>query len=185
LARNLSSITGGASGIQIIVTEFFGILPGFYIAFTATVITSIIYLSIRRSRIGLALKSIREDEDVAIEYGVNSQKIKRYVFTLSAMIAGIFGANFGFGLGVVSPDGVLNLEISLAPLIMSIFGGPGTFLGPVFGAVIITLIQEFLWLNFPFFHLTTYGVIILIVAIFAPNGVIKVRLNFRNRSREI
>ncbi|GBC69882.1 hypothetical protein HRbin01_01587 [archaeon HR01] len=180
LARNLSTITGGASGIQIVVTEFFGILPGFYIALAASILAATVHILVRRSKIGLALKSIREDEDVASEYGVNSFSVKRTVYTLSGILAGLFGANFGFGLGVVSPDGVLNLEIALAPLIMTIFGGPGTLLGSVLGAALITLIQEFLWLNMPFFHLAIYGLIILLVAIFAPQGVINIRLKSVN-----
>ncbi|MEM1944915.1 MAG: branched-chain amino acid ABC transporter permease [Nitrososphaerota archaeon] len=179
LARNLSMITGGASGIQIVVTEFFGMLPGFYIAMGITVMTSVVHYLIKRSRLWLALNSIREDEDVASEYGVDAFAVKRQVFVVSSIFAGFLGANFGFGLGVVSPDGVLNLEIALAPLIMTIFGGPASLLGAILGGSLITLIQEFLWLNIPFFHLATYGLIILLVAIFAPQGVVNLRVRPR------
>ncbi len=179
LARNLSFITGGASGIQIVVTEFFGMLPGFYIAMAVTVAAAITHYLIKRSRVGLALNSIREDEDVASEYGINAFAVKRLVYVISGIFAGILGANFGFGLGVVSPDGILNLEIALAPLIMTIFGGPASLLGATLGASLITLIQEFLWLNMPFFHLATYGLIILLVAVFAPRGVVHIGVKRR------
>jgi branched-chain amino acid transport system permease protein len=179
LARNLSTITGGASGIQIVVTEFFGMLPGFYIAMAVTVAAAVTHHLIGRSRVGLALRSIKEDEDVASEYGINGFAVKRLVYVISGMYAGLLGANFGLGLGVVSPDGVLNLEIALAPLIMTIFGGPASLTGAILGGSLITLIQEFLWLNIPFFHLATYGLIILLVAIFAPQGVVRIR--FRRR----
>lgn len=172
LARNLREITGGASGLQILGEELIGMTNGFYIALIMTIIASYIHYRVKKSKLGLALLSIGEDEDVASEYGVNVFKEKQKAFVISAALAGALGANFGLALGSVSPAGLLSLEIALAPVIMTIFGGPATLMGPILGAVVLTVIQETLWLNLPFFHLMTYGLIILIVAILAPRGIV-------------
>ena len=185
LARNLKEQMGGASGLQILGEEIAGYKYGYYIAIVLVLIAMLVHYSVSKSRIGLALNALRDDEDVAAEYGINTFRIKQIVFTISAMLGGAIGANFALTLQSISPALVLNLELVFAPVIMSLFGGPGTLLGPTLGAVIILLMQELLWINVPFFHLTVYGFIILVVVIIAPNGIVNLsvfrRLTYRIR----
>jgi len=92
--------------------------------------------------LGLALISIREDEEVASEYGINTYQVKTIALLISTALAGYAGAAFAYAIGVVNPTGMLWLEIALAPVVMTIFGGVGSFAGALIGAAVLTMIQE-------------------------------------------
>jgi hypothetical protein len=74
-------------------------------------------------------------------------------------------------------------EIALVPIVMAMLGGVGHVWGPVLGAFFITLVEELLWTRMPYLHLTTYGVILLLVGFYLPGGLVRLRWLGRLRSR--
>jgi branched-chain amino acid transport system permease protein len=130
---------------------------------------------ISRSRLGLALACIRDDEDAADGTGVGVCRYKLIALCISAAYAGLIGAVFAWFLIFINPDSVFGLEVSLLPVVMAMLGGSGTIVGPLIGAVFVQVVQELLWTNIPIMrshlHLATYGLILALVGLLMPNGI--------------
>ncbi len=175
LAWNLP-MTGGGSGIMLTAPNF-GIhltKAVFYLCMwgvlVATVLTS---WTIGRSRFGYGLASIREDEQAAEVMGVHTARLKAAAFALSAYFPGVAGGLFAYYIAYIEPGTVFDHSISINVIIMSILGGIGTTLGPVLGAVILTLISEMM--NIVVVSeakLVVYGAILVAAVLFLPQGIL-------------
>jgi branched-chain amino acid transport system permease protein len=130
---------------------------------------------VSRSRLGLALMSLREDEEVAAVFGVYPLRYKTLALLLSAVPPGLIGGVYTWQLTYINPSIVFGLEIALVPIVMAMLGGVGHVWGPVLGAFFITLVEELLWTKMPYLHLTTYGVILLLVGLYLPGGLVRWR----------
>jgi len=175
LANNLRPFTGGPEGLHLPGHGEASTLLAYYLLLPAALASVIINYLVSKSRLGLALISIREEEEVASEYGINTYRVKTIALLISAALAGYAGAAFAYAIGVVNPTGMLGLEIALAPVVMTIFGGSGSFSGALVGAAVLTVIQEALYTRIAYFHLFTYGVLLLVVGLLAPGGVVRLR----------
>jgi branched-chain amino acid transport system permease protein len=126
-----------------------------------------------RSRIGLALRAVRQDEMAAAANGIHILKYKVLAFAVCAFLAGLCGSLQAYYLFHVQPEGFLNLNWTLYPVLMCVLGGAGTLLGPVIGAVFLTAV--FTWANvyLPHLHPIFSGALIILVMLFLPNGVMR------------
>ena len=70
---------------------------------------------------------------------------------------------------------MFGLEIALSPIVMAMLGGTGTLIGPLFGAVFLTSLQELLWTKIPYLHLTIYGGIMVLIGLLMPGGLVRTR----------
>jgi branched-chain amino acid transport system permease protein len=174
-AGNLRFFTGGPEGLHLPGHGEMSTLQAYYLLLPGALASVIINYLISKSKLGLALISIREDEDVASEYGINTYRVKTTALVISAVLAGYAGAAFGYAIGVVNPSGMLGLEIAFAPIVMTIFGGAGSFSGPLIGATVLTAIHEALYTKIAYFHLFIYGILLIVVGLLAPGGVIRLR----------
>jgi branched-chain amino acid transport system permease protein len=173
LAHNLDAITGGAAGLSLPPENR---LAAVYYLSLAIAAGSIVLVAIAgRSRLGLALMSLREDEEAAAVFGVHGFRFKALALILSAIPPGLIGGVYTWQLAYINPSIVFGLEIALVPIVMAMLGGVGHVWGPVVGALFITLIEEFLWTQVPYLHLTTYGVVLLLVGFYLPGGLIRLR----------
>ena len=151
----------------------------YYYALVLMVLSFIVLSMLARSRIGLTLEAIRDDEEAAQAAGINTAKYKSLAFTISGFFAGISGAFYVYHIGSASPSSLLNLERSIEAIIASVLGGMGTIIGPVFGAYFFIVTQEYLrplqsWRFFALFLLA------LLVLFFVPRGVLtELRLRLR------
>jgi branched-chain amino acid transport system permease protein len=75
----------------------------------------------------------------------------------------------------ISPSSVFGLEIALSPIVMAMLGGSGIMVGPLLGAIFITLMQELLWTKVAYFHLTMYGLLLVGLGMFMPGGIVRTR----------
>jgi branched-chain amino acid transport system permease protein len=135
------------------------------------VITS--YL-VKRSKFGLGLMAIREDEDAAEVIGVVAPRAKTNAYVLSAVFPGMVGALYFFKQGIIEPGTAFRLHASIELLVMVMLGGQGTVLGPILGAGIYQRLRGLLVTN-PFFRdiqLAVAGVMLLAIVLFMPGGVI-------------
>ncbi len=136
-----------------------------------TAILIITFFLLRRSSYGLALKSIGQDEEAAGHSGVNTTYLKVIVFAVSALFMGAVGAAFATKLSYIDTSIAFDINNSFFPVLMAIFGGMYTFLGPIIGAGIFAYLQETLITRFPYFYMLIFGIIMVAVITFLPNGL--------------
>jgi branched-chain amino acid transport system permease protein len=173
LAHNLGGITGGAAGLSLPPGD--RLTTAYYLSLAVAIGSIALVTSVSCSRIGLALMSLREDEEVAAVFGVHGFRYKALALILSAVPPGLIGGVYAWQLAYLNPSSVFGLEIALVPIVMAMLGGVGHVWGPVLGVVFITLVEELLWTKLPYLHLTTYGVVLLLVGFYLPGGLIRLR----------
>jgi branched-chain amino acid transport system permease protein len=172
-ATNLE-VTGGAIGLTMP-----GLFHGrtfwrqFYLASVAlTVIAFIANYWVSRSRFGYHLMAIREDEDTASAVGINTARCKLWALLISAFLTALAGALYASAFQFIVPDSVLTLELSVQIAIITMLGGAGTLLGPIVGAALLLSAQEIFKNQFRESHLLIYGILIVVVVLFLPEGVV-------------
>ena len=97
-----------------------------------------------RSRFGFGLIAIREDEDAAAAMGVNTTLYKVLALALSALFTAIAGGIYAYWITFIDPASAFDSTLNVRMVIMAVFGGPGTVLGPVVGAFILSVVYEVL-----------------------------------------
>jgi branched-chain amino acid transport system permease protein len=165
------AFTGGASGYRLSERGPFNQLLHFYTALTLAVVAVVVSILVRRSRFGLALAAVREDEEAASDLGVNPFAGKLLAHALAAGLAAAAGGVFAGYADFIYPGGVFGFDISVAILLMPTIGGIGTIWGPVIGAAVYGFIHEELIASFPQLHLLLYGLLLILIILFEPGGV--------------
>lgn len=143
----------------------------FYYLLLGTVVAA--YLLVRRlmaAPFGTVLQSIRENETRSRFVGYRVQSFKRQAFVLSGTLAGLAGALFGLHTGFASPS-LLHWINSGEVIVMAILGGSGTLYGPMLGAAVFTLFEEYLSALVPWWRLIL-GAVFVLVVLFLPRGLI-------------
>lgn len=169
LASNLSGLTGGSEGLTI--PTGYRLYHAYYAALVllAALVGGTAWLA--RSPLGLALVSIREDEEVAGAFGVNAFAVKCLALAASAAVAGLAGGLYCWNLTYIIPSTVFGLDVAVGPIVMAMLGGSGTVVGPLLGAFVVDVIREALRLHTPHLALTIYGVMLVLVGLFLPGGL--------------
>jgi branched-chain amino acid transport system permease protein len=172
-ATNLS-VTGGAIGLST-PPLFSG--PHFWkLFYLAAVVLAVICFLINYatsiSRPGYYLMAIREDEETAGAVGIDTAGYKLRALVISAFLTSLGGALYASAFQYIVPDSVLTIEISVQMAIITMLGGAGTLLGPVIGAVLLTGSSELFKNQFQESHLLIYGVLIVLVVLFLPEGIV-------------
>jgi branched-chain amino acid transport system permease protein len=171
--RNWISFTGGPEGMVLPAVIFGGDSRALYWMFLAIALLAIVSsLLFERSRMHYALTTIRNNEIVAKSSGIGIFKYLVLTFAITAAIQGLVGGAYAQMYGFVTPESSFNADYTLLPLAMALLGGIYTTWGPVLGAVLLGVIAEYLKLYIPYGHLVVYGLIILLVILFMPNGIV-------------
>lgn len=156
-----------------------------YYAMLAVVTATILIARwIERSRYGVGLFAIREDEEVASVQGINTTYLKIFAFTISAGLAGVAGGLYSWYIGYVVPEPMFSLNISILVVLMSLVGGTDTWVGPFVGALLIRTLQEVLTLliSGPVAN-TVLGLVLIGVILYLPSGIVPlVRSRLRQSS---
>jgi len=137
----------------------------------ATIATSYF---VRRSKFGLALMAIREDQDVAMVVGIDPARAKVYAYVISSFFPALAGATFFFKNGIIEPSHAFDLLRSIESLVMVVLGGIGTVAGPIVGAAVYEWLRGFLITNptFANFQLFLAGLLLLVVVLFVTAGLV-------------
>lgn len=159
----------GTRGRFVILVENDTIYHYMFIILVVLLITA--YL-IRRSKFGLALRSIGEFEDAAAHTGVNVNLVKTITFAISASFMGATGAIMATRWTYVDPYIAFTFLYSFLPVLMAIFGGMGQIYGPVLGAVIFAYLEDVLITRFPYYYMLIFGLILLTMILYLPNGLL-------------
>jgi branched-chain amino acid transport system permease protein len=144
----------------------------YYYLLAICVIAMLASYFIRRSKFGLALQSIGENEEAAAHIGVNVTMTKILTFALSAVFMGAVGVIMATKVTYVDPGTAFNPMISFSPALMAIFGGMGNLWGPAIGAVIFTYIQEILQTgSLKSYYMLIFGAILIATILYLPTGL--------------
>jgi branched-chain amino acid transport system permease protein len=159
---------------------------GFYFLMGGVALATVAVAAlVARSKFGLRLLALREDEVGAEMMGVNTTAYKLGAFCLSAVIPGIAGGIDASRVGFIEPISTFNILITIQMIIMTMFGGRATVLGPVIGAVVLSVVREVLWARYPYHYQAVFGFLIVGLILFMPEGVMgMVRARLRARRVE-
>ena len=127
---------------------------------------------VKRSRFGMALTGIGECEDAAAHIGVNTTMVKVIAFAATSFAIGASGAAKATTMIYIDPPIAFNVMMSFMPVLMVIFGGAGSFLGPIIGAIVFTLLQEQLTTKWPKWYMIIFGIVMIISIVFLPKGLV-------------
>ena len=147
--------------------------------------TLLVNWRIRRTKFGMGLVAMREDEDKAGTIGVATPTYKLLGFVFSAVFVGMAGAIYGYYLAFVDPIGMFNILLSVQILLSMLLGGRGTLMGPVLGAFIIEPLNEFAnnHIGGGNARLLVFGGLMALVVIFLPRGIIPTVRDILERRR--
>ncbi|MFC3859822.1 branched-chain amino acid ABC transporter permease [Deinococcus antarcticus] len=172
-----SNWTGGSEGLfmpelpKFLGFDLFDRKTEYWLALAFVALTLLVTHLIRRSRLGYALQAVREDEDGARALGIDPTRMKVIAFMISAALTALGGSIYAIYLQAFEPHTLLELPISVQIALMAIIGGRGSIQGPVVGALLIATLGEVFRNVFANANLLIYGVLILVVTLFAPGGI--------------
>lgn len=179
IALNLRDITGGATGLYlpILDVDAFTSRTIFYeIMLALAVGITLLSRAIQKSRFGIGLFAIRENEVTAETIGIGTTKMKLIAFALSGSLAALIGGIFAYYRNYIYPDTMFDFNLSMEVLIMVLIGGVGSWQGPIIGAIIITVINQLLIVLVPNIPPEVprliYGTLLILVMMFMPIGIL-------------
>jgi len=171
IITNEYEITRGTMGLEVpSLLGFYSKISYYYIMFAVAILVLIFLNKLVKSDLGLAFKSVLNDELAASSCGVDTIRVRVVAFTISSSIAGLAGGLYGHYLLLITPD-IPSLGQMFMVLAMTIIGGMGTLSGPVIGALFLQILSEYIRV-FGKIHLLLFGLIALLVARFAPGGIV-------------
>jgi branched-chain amino acid transport system permease protein len=193
LAFNLRSVTGGAQGLAMPVAPFsldtFERPFYFVLLLLLAAVMGLTWASMR-SKVGLSLAAVRADEDKAVGIGVHVTGVKLLGFAVSVGFTAMVGGIWAYYEGFIYPQFAVDPLVTIAIVLMTFLGGRATLWGPVLGAVILELAQQYLayTLGGSQFYLIAYAAVFLIVMLLLPQGIvpsIQDRLRRKQRRRAV
>jgi len=182
LVLNTPQITGGGVGMTLPPRY---LLPQYYYGgLILTLILFCISVRLKTSTFGMAVLSIRENEDAAEMMGVNTVRYKVLTFSISAFFTGLAGALNVWYMTYIDPRTAFSTLLQINVLAMVILGGIGTAVGPLIGAVVFTLLSDFLQFYFTESYLIIIGLTIIFITFLEPAGIIGVINRFYRKVKE-
>ena len=132
-----------------------------------------------RSKFGFGLIAIRENEEGAAVMGVNTTRYKVLAFALSGVFTALAGGIHAYWITFLDPESAFDISLNVKMIIMAVFGGPGTILGPVIGAFVLSAISEFLSSEVTSIAGLFFGVVVVAAVVLMPRGIADVIRRFR------
>lgn len=179
---------GGATGLQfppgtydsILSLTFTTKMPYYYLMGSAALLVIGLVFLIDKSKLGIYLKAINMDQELAENFGINVFKYKMYAMGISSAITGLAGGMYSIYVMFVTPDTVLDVFQNVDPIIVTLLGGVGTVLGPVIGAFIFvpveTYTRSFISGTNTGLGWVLFGIVIILLSIYRPGGILDERV---------
>jgi branched-chain amino acid transport system permease protein len=159
----------------------------YYLVVAVMAFSLMLSLGIKRSKFGLGLFAIRENEDAAIVLGVNATVFKSIVYSVSAFLPAVAGALVFYKSGMIDPFIAFEFLLSLEGIVMLMLGGQGSVVGAALGAGLYEQLRSYLLTSprLSNFHLVIAGGLLLVVMLFAPGGLVGWLYRLVPRSRKV
>jgi branched-chain amino acid transport system permease protein len=188
--------------------KFISKVPFYYVGLAMVVATVLANLAVQHSKLGYYFQAIREDQDAAHSLGINLTFHKNVALGISAVFTALAGSYYALYVRFIDPSTVLTIDVSVQMVLICIIGGIGTVLGPVIGALVLVALSEtlrsnlitdvlisigavsaesrvgaFLKEHLSHAHMLIYGVLVVVVILFMPDGILGwVRQSMRRRA---
>ncbi len=182
---------------ETVITDFVSKVPFYYIGLSLALLTILVTWGVQNSKLGYFFQAIREDQDAAHSLGINLSLYKNIALALSAMLTSLAGSFYAIYIKFIDPTTVLPLDLSVQIVLIAIIGGIGTIFGPVIGSLVLVPLSEalrsnliaqglinsgivkedsglgvFLKEHLAHAHVLIYGILVVVVILFMPDGVI-------------
>jgi len=173
IIRNWTSFTGGPEG-EILPNIIFDGDPifSYWLVFGLALLAIALSIVFQKTRIYFALTAIRNNEVVAKSSGINIFKYLVIVFAITSALQGMAGGVFAQTYGFVTPESSFSADYILLPIAMALLGGIYGTIGPIIGTLLLGVLAEYLKLYIPYGHLIVYGIIIICIIMFMPQGIV-------------
>jgi branched-chain amino acid transport system permease protein len=171
-ALGFDGVTQGGTGIYL--KPLNDLKPLYYVVAAVAAVMMLLTWRLDNSRLGLKLLAIREDENAAESLGIPTTRLKIGAFVASAVAPAAMGCLYAVYLGFIDPPTAFASNIELTTIAMVLLGGMGTVLGPLLGAIVLSVVNEVLWANYPQIYLASVGVIVLLAVLFTPRGLVNI-----------
>ena len=171
----LPGLTEGAEGVAIPPLYGGGEMAkvyAYYLVLAIAFLTVLTAYLLKQSKLYYAFTAIHDDQEAASMLGINPTKYKVMAFTFSAFFVGIVGGFYAHYISYIDPHAAFNIHISVEAQIMPLMGGLYTVSGPVVGAVILTLLGEYLRITVKTGYLIIYGIILVLLIFYLPKGLV-------------
>ncbi len=183
---------GGAEGLIVKLMgnspaffQFMSKQPYYYIALVMLIIVVIFAFWLKNSRLGYYLSALKEDPDAAAALGINVRNAKLVAAAYSAFFTAIGGVYYAMLIRYLEPNAIAGSMMSNEMVFLAVVGGSGTVLGPVVGGITLHAISELIQFFFgdlaQGLHLFIYGVIVVLMIMFKPQGIIEILQKYYNR----
>jgi len=159
-------------GGEIIFNLTFQPLAPYFTIWTIVLIEIALTYYVNRSRIGFGIRAIKSEEDAASSVGVNPQRLKLIGYMLGGLFAGAAGGVYAWSTSGVTAGPAFDFTVSLLMLAMIIIGGVGTSIGPLLGAVVVYIPSYFLLTSVAQAQPLLIGLLVIIMALFLPDGIV-------------
>jgi branched-chain amino acid transport system permease protein len=176
-ALGFDSITQGGTGLYLPPQPT--LRPVYYVLVAIAVVMMIATWRLDNSRLGLKLLAIREDEQAADALGVRTTRLKIGTFVVSAIAPAAVGALNAVYLAFIDPPTAFSPVTELTTIAIVLLGGMGTVLGPLIGAVVLSVVNELLWARFPEYYLAIVGTLVLLAVLYMPRGIVNLAMKKR------
>jgi branched-chain amino acid transport system permease protein len=193
LATEIPPLKVGAT----VVTDFVSKVPFYYAGLAGVLVIIVVTRLVQHSKLGYYFQAIREDQDAAHSLGISLNFYKNAALVISAIFTSLAGSLYAVYVGFIDPTTVLSLELSVQIVLICIIGGIGTIFGPVIGALVLIPLSEalrsnvvteglikaglvdpesgvgvFLKERLGQAHVLIYGILVVIVILYMPDGVL-------------
>ena len=148
----------------------------YWMAFAGAIISIIVMRVVLRSKLGLGLAAIRDNERTAASSGVDTFRIKVYPFVIAAVITGLAGAIFYIYQGYIEPASTFNVKWTMLILLSTVIGGLRTEGGPIIGTIVVVFLY-FLLSRYAGYSLLIQGIILIVIMLFSPQGIVGILRN--------
>lgn len=166
-----TSATWGGAGIEILNAASVSLTELYYLSLVVGVGSILVVRYVLKSKIGLGLMAIRDNEGAASSLGVNIFRLKMYSLVISAFVTGLAAGVFYLFQGEIEPVSGFGIPWLMIMLMATILGGIGTQEGPIVGAAIVVALQETL-AAYAGVNLLIQGLILVAIISIAPRGII-------------
>ena len=182
----------GAAGLSIPLVgdapglfQFGDKLPYYYIIWVMTFVVYYVSYRLKKSKYGLFLGAIADDEEAAQANGVDVLQAKMLALVISAFFAALGGTFYAQFYRSVDPSNILSISFSIDFVLLSIIGGTKSLFGPIVGAVMLTPVGEIARVNlggsYSGLHKIVYGIVLIGVVLYLPNGLTSLPAVLRRR----
>lgn len=166
--------TGGAVGVTLPAIFGGNRVAAYYLAAVIFILCILVSLALQKSRWGLAFQAVRARQSVAEVLGIDTIRTKLAAFVISSVFPSLIGAFYIHYVTYIIPYEAFSLNTSVSALVMSVFGGLYSTAGPILGAVVLKIVEEYLKSTIVYGYTVIYGLILALVILFMPNGLMGV-----------